>query len=149
MGSASAPVLEHGRMTTASRLVRPAGLAASVPYSYGAVAPAGSQLVFLAGACPLDAEGRTVAVGDIAGQAAVCVENMLVALKACGAELTDVVFVRVLVASAAREDLAVAWEVVHEVFGTYEPPGTLQGVTVLGWVDQLVEVEAVAALVKK
>ena len=76
-------------------------------------------------------------------------ENVRVALAASGAELTDVVFVRALVASASREDLAAAWEVVHRSFGSHEPPGTLQGVTVLGWADQLVEVEVVAAVTGK
>ncbi len=133
-------------MSTAPRLVPPDGLAGSVPYSYASVVPAGSRMVFLAGACPLDAHGCTVAAGDIAGQAAVCMENMRVALAASGAELTDVVFVRVLVASTSRDDLAAAWELVHEAFGSHEPPGTLQGVTALGWENQLVEVEAVAAV---
>ena len=133
-------------MTPSVRLVQPPALAPAVPYAYAAVAPANSRLVFLAGVCPLDPDGRTVAAGDLVGQARICVENMKVALDACGAELTDVVFVRVLVASSSRADLAAVWEVVHEAFGSYEPPGTLQGVTVLGWQDQLVEVEVVAAV---
>jgi hypothetical protein len=33
---------------------------------------------------------------------------------------------------------------VEEVFGTDGPPSTLLGVSVLGWPDQLVEIEAVA-----
>lgn len=137
---------KHGRMNTGVRLVQVEGLATSVPYSYAAVAPASSRLVFLAGACPLDAGGRTVAVGDIVGQTATCLANMRAALSASGATLNDVVFVRVLVASTSREDLAAAWDLVHQTFDPHEPPGTLQGVTVLGWKDQLVEVEVVAAV---
>jgi hypothetical protein len=34
--------------------------------------------------------------------------------------------------------------VVRRHFGDHDAPGTLLGVTVLGWPDQLVEVEAVA-----
>lgn len=136
-------------MSTGVRLVQAAGLAASVPYSYAAVAPAGSQLVFLAGACPLDGDGRTVALGDIVGQTAACVANMRVALGAAGATLTDVVFVRVLVASTSREDLASAWEIVRQTFDPHMPAGTLQGVSVLGWEDQLVEVEAIAAVARE
>lgn len=135
-------------MSTAVRLAQPSGLAASVPYSYAAVAPANSQMVFLAGACPLDLDGRTVAAGDVAGQARVCMGNMRIALDAAGGTLTDVVFVRVLVASTSRDDLAAAWRVVHEAFGSYEPPGTLQDVTALGWTDQSVEVEAIAAVAR-
>jgi hypothetical protein len=35
---------------------------------------------------------------------------------------------------------------VRERFGDHDPPSTLLGVTVLGYPEQLVEVEAVAAL---
>ena len=45
-----------------------------------------------------------------------------------------------------REDLVTAWTVVHDAFGQHEVPSTLHGVTVLGYPDQLVEIEAVAAL---
>ena len=40
-----------------------------------------------------------------------------------------------------------AWEVVRDSFGTHDVPSTLMGVTVLGYKDQLVEIEAVAAVV--
>ena len=128
-------------------LVRAEGLYASVPYAYAATAPKDARLVFLAGACPLDTEGHTVAVGDFAGQAIACVENMKIALGAAGAVVADVIFLRVLVASNSRSDLGAVWKVVHEAFGRHDVPGTLMGVTVLGWEDQLVEVEVIAALV--
>lgn len=41
-------------------LVRAADLASQVPYAYAAVAPPGRQLVFTAGACPLNAAGEIV-----------------------------------------------------------------------------------------
>ncbi len=39
-----------------------------------------------------------------------------------------------------------AWQVVRDEFSPHDPPSTLVGVTVLGYTDQLVEVEAVAAV---
>jgi hypothetical protein len=39
-----------------------------------------------------------------------------------------------------------AWEVVRDSFGDHDVPSTLMGVTVLGYKDQLVEIEAVAAI---
>ena len=48
------------------------------------------------------------------------------------------------VASSDRADLVAAWEVVRAVFGDHDAPSTLLGVAVLGYPDQLVEVEAVA-----
>jgi enamine deaminase RidA (YjgF/YER057c/UK114 family) len=127
-------------------LIRSAELAQSVEYAYAATAPADARLVFLAGSCPLDADGSTVAVGDYRGQAAKCVENMLVALRAAGAELEDVLNTRVLVATTRQADLVAAWEVVRAAFGAHDAPSTLVGVTVLGYDHQLVEIEAVAAI---
>ena len=42
-----------------------------------------------------------------------------------------------------------AWEVVREAFGEHDAPSTLLGVTVLGYDDQLVKIEAVAAVVDR
>jgi hypothetical protein len=50
----------------------------------------------------------------------------------------------VYVASSQRADLVAAWTVVRAAFGDHDPPSTLLGVQVLGYPDQLVEVEAIA-----
>ena len=115
-------------------------------YAYAATAPAGSRLIFLAGACPLNADGSTAAVGDYPGQAAKAFENMRPALADAGASVEDVLSTRVLVASSRQRDLVAAWEVVRDLFGEHDVPSTLMGVTVLGYQDQLVELEAVAAV---
>ncbi|WP_022888852.1 RidA family protein [Agromyces italicus] len=133
-------------MTTAVTLIRSDSLFAGAPYAYAATAPTDARLVFLAGACPLNPDGTTAGVGDIAEQAAKCVENLRIALADAGAALTDVISTRVLVASAYRADLGTAWNVVHDAFGEHDVPSTLLGVTVLGYEHQLVELEAVAAV---
>jgi len=68
------------------------------------------------------------------------------ALRAAGASIEDVVSTRVLVASSRQADLVAAWQVVRDAFGVHDVPSTLLGVTVLGYDDQLVEIEAVAAV---
>ncbi|MFF3317632.1 RidA family protein [Streptomyces sp. NPDC003035] len=133
-------------MGRAITLIRSSALSDVAEYAYAATAPAEARLVFLAGACPLNEDGSTAAVGDYAGQAAKAVENMRVALAAAGASLEDVISTRVLVASARREDLVTAWQVVRDAFGDHDVPSTLMGVTVLGYDDQLVEIEGVAAV---
>ncbi|MBQ0904017.1 RidA family protein [Micromonospora sp. U21] len=115
-------------------------------YAYAATVDPPARLVFTAGACPLDAEGRTVAPGDHAAQARQVMTNLETALGAAGARLTDVVKTTVYVASSEQADLVKAWEVVRDSFGDHDPPSTLLGVAVLGYTDQLVEVEAVAAV---
>ena len=133
-------------MPRAVTLIRSTALSDVAQYAYAATAPAQSRLIFLAGACPLNEDGSTAAIGDYAGQAAKALENMQIALADAGASLEDVISTRVLVASARREDLVAAWQVVRDGFGDHDVPSTLMGVTVLGYRDQLVEIEAVAAV---
>jgi enamine deaminase RidA (YjgF/YER057c/UK114 family) len=52
----------------------------------------------------------------------------------------------VYVVTTDRADLLAAWAVVRRHLGDHDAPSTLLGVGVLGYEDQLVEVEAVAAL---
>jgi len=132
-------------VSDAIQFIRPAALTPAVDYAYAAVVGPGNT-VFTAGACPLDADGATVAVGDVAGQARAVMSNLVVALEAAGAGLTDVVRTTVYVASAQQQDLVAAWDVVRAWFGDHDAPSTLIGVTVLGYSDQLVEVEATAVV---
>ncbi|MDT7620720.1 MAG: hypothetical protein QOF99_1621 [Pseudonocardiales bacterium] len=127
-------------------LIRSAELTDRAQYAYAAVAHEVSTLVFTAGACPLDRSGTIAPVGDIAGQTEQAMANLTIALRTSGAGLADVVKTTVYVASQRREDLVTAWEVVRRGFGDHDAPSTLLGVAVLGYPDQLVEVEAIAAL---
>ena len=131
---------------SAVRLIRSRQLAQTVDYAYAAAAEAPARLVWVAGACPLDAEGETVAVGDYAGQAHQVMRNLVTALEGAGAALTDVAKTTVYVASTQQQDLVTVWSVYREYMGSHDVPSTLLGVTVLGYRDQLVEVEAVAVL---
>jgi enamine deaminase RidA (YjgF/YER057c/UK114 family) len=124
-------------------LVRAERLYGGVPYAYAAVAPPGA-LVFTAGACPIDENDVIVGVGDVRVQARQAMSNLSEALAAAGASLDDVLKTTVYVASADRDDLTAAWDIVRAAFGHHDAPSTLLGVTALGYRDQLVEVEAVA-----
>ena len=112
-----------------------------VPYEYTSVA---GRLIFAAGACPLDEDGVVVAVGDLEAQAARCVDNLLAALAARGAGAGDLLKSTIYVASASRDDLVAVWDVVSARLG--RAPATLLGVSMLGWPNQLVEIEAIASL---
>ena len=131
---------------TPIRFVRSPELSSAAEYAYAAVVAGGSRLVFTAGACPLDEAGATVGVGDIPAQAAQVMANLRVSLADAGARLDDVVRTTVYVASADQRDLVAAWTVVRDALAPHDPPSTLLGVTALGYTDQLVEVDAVAAL---
>lgn len=134
-------------MPKAVTLIRSNSLSSVAEYAYAATAPSDARLIFLAGSCPLNDDGTTAGIGDYATQAAKCLENMRIALAEAGADIDDVISTRVLVASTRQTDLVAAWEVVRDAFGAHDVPSTLLGVTVLGYNDQLVEIEAVAAVI--
>ena len=124
-------------------LVRSNRLFSGIPYAYAATAPE-IGLIVTAGACPLDDQGRVVAPGDIAEQMRQALENLRIALEESGAAMRDVLKTTIFVSTSSRDDLVVAWNEVAGGFGDHNPPSTLLGVSVLGFPDQLVEVEAIA-----
>ena len=124
-------------------LVRSSSLYSGAPYAYASAAPPG-RLVFTAGACPLDEQGVTVGAGDVRLQARQAMANLAEALTAAGASLADVLKTTIYVASSDRRDLVAVWNEVRAAMDGHDAPSTLLGVAVLGYPDQLVEVEAVA-----
>ena len=127
----------------AVELVRSNRLFSGIPYAYAATAPE-IGLIVTAGACPLDDQGRVVAPGDIAAQMRQALDNLRIALEESGAAMRDVLKTTIFVSTSSRDDLVVAWNEVAGGFGDHNPPSTLLGVSVLGFPDQLVEIEAIA-----
>ncbi|GED96763.1 RidA family protein [Gordonia crocea] len=114
-------------------------------FAHTATVTAGS-LLFTTGVAPIDAEGAITPPGDVQGQTRQCLANLTTILDERGAGLADVAKLTVFVAERLQVDLVVAWEAVVEAFGDEVPPASLVGVTVLPLDDQVVEIEAVAAL---
>jgi enamine deaminase RidA (YjgF/YER057c/UK114 family) len=144
---AAAVDLPGGGMTNsgamAVQLVRSARLFPGAPYAYAARAHQ-PDLIFTAGACPLDGQGEVIAPGDVRAQMRQALENLRTALEESGAAIPDVLKTTVYVASSDRGDLVAAWDEVAGFFGDHDAPSTLLGVAVLGYPGQLVEIEAVA-----
>jgi enamine deaminase RidA (YjgF/YER057c/UK114 family) len=124
----------------------PAGhhLFAGVPYDYASVVSSGSTL-FTAGACPLDEAGQVVGVGDHILQARAALANLVAILALHGANADDLVRTTVYVVGE-HDDLVRVWQVIADGLRPARPPSTLLGVTSLGYRDQLVEIDGVAAL---
>ncbi|MFE5334976.1 RidA family protein [Isoptericola sp. NPDC056573] len=125
----------------------PAGLHATPGYHHVTVVEAG-RTAYLAGQCPLDADGRLVGPGDLAAQVDQVVANALLALDGAGAAPGDVVRSVVYVRSADRADLAAAWQRLLDspLAPAFTTASTLLGVAQLGFSGQLVEVDLTAAL---
>lgn len=133
-------------MSTHVKLIRNSRLTPAVEYAYASLVEAPARSLWLAGACPLDEEGKTVAVGDVEAQTHQVMRNLIITLEDSGAGITDIARTTVYVASTDRVDLVKVWNVYRTYMGEHDAPSTLLGVAVLGYPGQLVEVEAMAVL---
>jgi enamine deaminase RidA (YjgF/YER057c/UK114 family) len=109
------------------------------PYDYSSEA---NGIVFFAGACPLDEEGIVAAPGDLEAQAEHTVDNLLAALGERGLGVESLLKTTIYVVAKDRRDLVRVWDVASRRIG--RTPSTLLGVSLLGYPDQLVEIEAIA-----
>ncbi|MCF2125014.1 RidA family protein [Strepomyces sp. STD 3.1] len=123
------------------------GLFPPPTYSHASVVEAGTRLAFLAGAVPLDADGKLVGEGDPVRQAEQVVANLTEQLRAVGSDLRYVVSTDVYVVGTEPAELSAVWDVV-EASGLSTGPhsSTLLGVSCLGYTGQLVEITATAVV---
>jgi len=127
----------------AVQLLNVPGLSPPPGYSHLAIG-SGGKLVFTAGQVPLDARGEIVGQGDHTTQTEQVLRNLLAALEVAGATPSDVVKTTVYVVGGYEAQIAV-WEVVRSS-PIGRAPSTLIGIELLGYRDQLVEIEAVAVI---
>lgn len=116
-----------------------AGLAATPNYRYADVV--GDEL-FVAGQVPHDAGGTLVGLADPAEQARACLRNLDTLVQHHGFARSDIHRLTIYVVGP-HQHLVDAWVAVTEHFDQNVPPATLLGVAMLGYVDQLVEIDAV------
>ena len=119
-------------------------LAPTPGYAHVAVSPAG-RLVLTAGAVPLDGAGNVVGPGDVRLQARQTLDNLMRQLAVAGAGGDDVLKTTLYVVSTDLADLVAVWEEVQRS-PLAAAASTLLGVALLGYPEQLVEIEAIAAV---
>jgi enamine deaminase RidA (YjgF/YER057c/UK114 family) len=127
--------------------LNPAGVHEPPGYSHVTISPAG-RLAHLAGQCPLDASGTVVGPDDHDAQTDQVIANCLAVLTAAGAKPSDVVRSVIYVVGTDSGVLARVWDrlLASDLAPAFTTASTLLGVTVLGFRNQLVEVDLTAAL---
>jgi len=123
------------------RALQPASVRAKGSYSPGWEVSEG-RLVYVAGQIPWDADGQTVAKGDVVGQARRVFENIGSVLAEAGATLDDVIKITIFTTDISHRD-AIS-QVRSETFRPPYPASTQVAVAALADPDWLVEIEAVA-----
>lgn len=108
----------------------------------------GGRTLFVNGQVSRDRDGTLVAPGDHVGQARQAFANLKLALAAAGATGGDVVQYRVTVAGCTPELVGPIMAASHAVFADapITAPSILVGATMLGRLEYLVEIEAIATL---
>jgi enamine deaminase RidA (YjgF/YER057c/UK114 family) len=115
-----------------------AGLPASPGYRYADVV--GDEL-FVAGQVPLDGSAELVGPNDPRAQAVSCLDNLRTVIDVHGFSVADIHRLVVYVVGP-HQHLLGAWDAVRTWFDGEVPPATLLGVNLLGFTDQLVEIDA-------
>src|SRR5712692_3899967 len=124
----------------------PEGLFKPAAYAQVVVAT-GRQMVFVSGQVSMDAQGKLVAPGDLAGQARQVYANLRAALEGARAKPADVVKLTTYVVGYKQEVRPLLAEARSTVFGpTTLPASTLVGVQALAEPGYLIEVEAIAVM---
>jgi enamine deaminase RidA (YjgF/YER057c/UK114 family) len=100
--------------------------------------------ITIGGTAPLDANGNTVGIGDIAVQTKQCLETIKTTLEKAGSSLDDVVRTRMLLTNIA--DWKVAASVRATYFKTVKPVDTIMQVSGFINRDWLIEIEVDAIL---
>ena len=120
----------------------------STPRGYShVVSTSGGRTVYVAGQIAMDKDRSVVGVGDLRAQTTQVFENVLAALAAAGATLSDVVKQNTYIVNLNAEALPVIREVRGQYFPAENPPAsTLVGVTALAFADLLIEVEVIAVV---
>ena len=117
---------------------------ASEPISHYTDAVRFGDLLFVSGIAPFDSDGEVVGEGDVVAQTRQVLQNLRDALRAVGADMSDVLKVTVFLTDV--NDRATINPVRQEFFGDSRPASTLVEVSALVDPRMLVEIEAVAGI---
>ena len=124
----------------------PTGLFKPAAYTQ-VIVTGGRRMVFIAGQVSIDAEGRLVAPGDLAGQVKQVFANLRTALEGAGATPADVTKITIYIVDYKPELRPLLGEARAAVFGPATlPASTLVGVQALAEPGYLIEVEAIAVI---
>jgi len=102
------------------------------------------QIIAVTGTAPLGPDGKTVAIGDAAGQARRCLEIIQAAIEGLGGKMSDVTRTRILLTRIEDWDKVA---LVHgEFFTNIRPANTIMQVVRFIDANWLVEIEADAVI---
>ena len=97
--------------------------------------------LFVAGQVPMDSAGQLVGLGDPATQTTKCLDNLKTLIELHDFVVGDIRHLTIYVVGE-QANLTTSWQSVTDWFDGPVPPATLLGVNLLGYPDQLLEIDA-------
>jgi enamine deaminase RidA (YjgF/YER057c/UK114 family) len=136
------------------QFINPNGLSKSPAYSHIGKVQKRAQLYFISGQVSQDSTGSIVGKGDLTQQTITVYENIERALKAMGANFSDVVAFKIYITDAAKIDefRAIRNKLFNEKYYVNvkeRPVSTAMAVSALFNPNWLIEIEATVAISKK
>jgi enamine deaminase RidA (YjgF/YER057c/UK114 family) len=128
--------------------VNPPSLFESIPHGFSqAVVATGRRTVHVSGQTAWDAGKRILGGHDLAAQARHSLENLRIAMRECGGDLSDVVSLRIYVVGYDASKASSVGDALREFFpADARPASTWIGVAALARPEFLIEIEAVGVL---
>jgi len=125
-------------------LINPEQLSPPIGFSHAAVGE--GKAIVLAGQIGCGPDGRIVAPDDIVAQFALALDNLLVALRAAGGEVTDIANLRIYTTDVGgyRAHLKELGAAYRERLGRHFPAMVLAGVSELFEPGSKIEIEGTA-----
>jgi len=102
------------------------------------------SFIAVGGTAPLGPDGKTVAVGDVAGQTRRCIEIIQAALEEAGASLSDIVRTRMILRDI--NDWKTVAKVRAEYFKDIKPVDTVMQISTFVDPEWLIEIEVDAVV---
>lgn len=102
------------------------------------------NFIAVGGTAPLGPDGKTVAIGDVAGQTRRCIEIIQAALEEAGASLSDIVRTRMILRDI--NDWETVAKVRAEYFKDIKPVDTVMQISTFVDPEWLIEIEVDAVV---
>ena len=102
------------------------------------------NFIAVGGTAPLGPDGKTVAIGDVAGQTERCIEIIQAALEEAGASLNDIIRTRMILRDI--NDWETVAKVRAEYFKNIKPVDTVMQISTFVDPEWLIEIEVDAVV---
>lgn len=135
-------------MSNKIKYINPEGLSKNPAFSQVVTTEGNGKTVYIGGQNAVDAKHEIIGKGDIGKQTEQVMENIQIALEACGATWDDLIKLTIHIVQG--QDLQKGFQASQKYLGNLKNPPVITGffVSALAHPDFLVEIDAIAFIVR-